>query len=241
MRKNIFKILLFTFPVFFVSTLCASKIYSPVFYGSLVEEDGIFEFMQVLLYLLAAAFFLFTSKRLLEEKQRDLSLIFLVFSLGLVLVCAEELSWGQRILALDSPEFFTRNNVQRELTIHNLSLFQPFLHLGYILTGLAGATGWLLVRTAGKPQWDSAVPAWYISTYFLPVFFIYLYFELSYHLGRLMSAEGFSVSRQWISWRDQELAELLLAAGFFLYSFIAFKMTSVSSPPGNRIETSGSG
>ena len=237
MIKNISKISVLIFPVFFISIFFPIKFSSPVFYCTLVKEDGFFEIAQVFLYLFAAAFFLVASKRYFQENKRGLSLILLVLSLGLALVCAEEISWGQRILRLESPGIFFCHNLQKELTIHNLSAVQPFLHLGYVLTGLAGAAGWLFVRISGRPQWSNAVPVWYISTYFMPVFFIYLYFEFSFHLGGAMSSKGFPVSGQLISWRDQELAELLLAAGFFLFSCSVLKRAPLFIPSRNKSRT----
>lgn len=56
----------------------------------------------------------------------------------------EEISWGQRILGFESPEYFAQNNDQGEFTMHNLviggvkldeSLFGPILSL-VILTYL---------------------------------------------------------------------------------------------------------
>ncbi len=237
MIKNIFKILLFIFPVFFISIFAAIRFSSPGFCRSLVAEDGFFEIAQVFLYLSAAAFFLVASRLFFTKGTKVFALIYLALSLGLALVCAEEISWGQRIMALESPGFFDRHNVQRELTIHNLSVFQPLLHLGYILTGMAGAVGWLAALISGKSRWGNAVPPWYISTYFLPVIFVYLYFELSYHLGGIMSATGFSVSGQLISWRDQEMAELLLAAGFFLFSCSVLKRAQLFIPSRNKSRT----
>jgi hypothetical protein len=44
------------------------------------------------------------------------------FLLGLVLFVAagEEISWGQRILGIESPEYFKQNNTQQETNFHNL-------------------------------------------------------------------------------------------------------------------------
>lgn len=44
--------------------------------------------------------------------------------IGLTLVCffaaGEEISWGQRLLGVASPEFFLQHNAQRETNLHNL-------------------------------------------------------------------------------------------------------------------------
>ena len=46
----------------------------------------------------------------------------------------EEISWGQRIFKIESPEFFIQNNFQRELNLHNF--FNPILGIIYLLLNL---------------------------------------------------------------------------------------------------------
>jgi len=215
--------LVFAFPVLFVLIFFIVKFAAWDFYHFLIEEDSVFEFMQVIFYLLASFFFLMASARSFRAGKKDLFFIYLVLGLGLAFVCAEELSWGQRIVDFKNPLFFARHNVQKEVTIHNLSAVQPFLHLGYILTGFVGASGWFFIRMSGRYKWIDILPGWYLSSYFAPVFFIYLYFEISFHLGDEMSNSAFSESYSLLGWRDQELAELILSLGFFLFAYISGK------------------
>lgn len=91
-----------------------------LFYGLVVVEDGILEWATVVA-MGAAAVVSFT--RLLKgfgtfglmKKLALLSIVVLaVFGIG------EEISWGQRILGLETPQWFTENNYQNELNVHNL-------------------------------------------------------------------------------------------------------------------------
>ncbi|MBL6647256.1 MAG: hypothetical protein ISP68_04795 [Flavobacteriaceae bacterium] len=45
-----------------------------------------------------------------------------MFAFVLFLGFGEEVSWGQRIFNIESPEFFTKNNLQNETNIHNLNV-----------------------------------------------------------------------------------------------------------------------
>jgi hypothetical protein len=85
-------------------------------------EDGIVEWLTVL-GLLLGAFVAFKRVVTLRHKK---GVVFLVasFLLGLVLIfgAGEEISWGQRILGLKSPEYFKEHNAQGETNLHNLVL-----------------------------------------------------------------------------------------------------------------------
>ena len=43
-----------------------------------------------------------------------------LYGLAYIWVAGEEISWGQRILGFESPEYFQNNNDQQEFTFHNL-------------------------------------------------------------------------------------------------------------------------
>ncbi|SHG88645.1 hypothetical protein [Marivita hallyeonensis] len=43
-----------------------------------------------------------------------------LYGLAYIWVAGEEVSWGQRILGFESPEYFQENNDQQEFTFHNL-------------------------------------------------------------------------------------------------------------------------
>jgi hypothetical protein len=101
----------------------------------LLVEDGIVEWMQflcftVLAMLLGFAFF----ERL---KRADRGVLELLALGGLSLLCAlaalEEISWFQRVLNVQSSEFFLQNNRQGETNIHNLAVGSGSLHKNVLL------------------------------------------------------------------------------------------------------------
>jgi hypothetical protein len=86
------------------------------------KEDGLVEWLTVLGLLLGAV----VAWRRVIKLQHKKGVVFLVtsFLLGLVLIfgAGEEISWGQRILGLKSPEYFQEHNAQGETNLHNLVL-----------------------------------------------------------------------------------------------------------------------
>ena len=138
----------------------------------------------------------------------------------LTFVAIEEISWGQRIFGFENPEFMKAHNVQQEINIHNLDLFQPRMHKAYILVGLYGTLAWLIklvpaLRRRRLVQFT--VPDWFISPYFFFVLFIYSFFDyLSPLAMRFLQNDGFRIGT-FVVWRDQEPTELLLALGFLVF------------------------
>lgn len=96
----------------------------------LAYEDGGLEWTQCLILLAAAAALLGAIRNGFawgsELRPARRLLICGVIVVGVAV--AEELSWGQRLLAFDVPESLTAFNHQGELTLHNLSILQPVRH-----------------------------------------------------------------------------------------------------------------
>lgn len=86
------------------------------------QEDGIVEWLTVLGLLLGAVV---CFKRFLHFfKSRSWLFLSVTVLIGLILFfgAGEEISWGQRILGIKSPEYFQQNNLQGETNFHNLML-----------------------------------------------------------------------------------------------------------------------
>ena len=85
-----------------------------------VEEDGTVEWLTVVGLMLGCIVSFSRFFKLL--RRRNWWFLTVTFMLGLLLFFAsgQEISWGQRILGIKSPEFFQKNNAQHETNIHNL-------------------------------------------------------------------------------------------------------------------------
>ena len=90
------------------------------FVSSFVKEDGLIESMTSLL-LLGSSLLMFSRFFKQFKLQKNLwrfgvFMIALVFFFG----AGEEISWGQRMLGIESSEFFSENNAQGETNLHNM-------------------------------------------------------------------------------------------------------------------------
>ncbi len=92
-------------------------------------EDGIIEYLSGLFFFMAAIMSFYHFVTVKPGKNNYIFRTgrnYLVLLLGLFfLFCAgEEISWGQRIFGIDTPEFMEKENAQKEFNFHNLYMFQ---------------------------------------------------------------------------------------------------------------------
>ena len=85
-----------------------------------IQEDGVAEWLTVAGLLLGSIVCFYRLGRLM--KTRSKWFLFVTFGLGLFLFFAagEEISWGQRIFGISTPEYFQQHNAQQETNLHNL-------------------------------------------------------------------------------------------------------------------------
>lgn len=85
------------------------------------EEDGPVEYGTAVFLLISALVLFWHGGRLLRAGRWASAGLVSLYGLAFVFGAGEEISWGQRILGIETPEFFRENNVQNEITIHNLA------------------------------------------------------------------------------------------------------------------------
>jgi len=130
---------------------------------------------------------------------------FAVLALALFYTVMEEISWGQRIFDIKSPDFFKDNNLQRETNLHNmlvgpfstdLKAFMELLVASALM--LYGAAYPLLLKLRFKPAtWVYGLGVAAPPLYLLPFFLTASVLELG-----------------WYNFNEAEIAELLI--GFAL-------------------------
>ena len=91
-------------------------------YEAFVVEDGIVEWLTVTGLVLAALTCFSRAVRLRKEKSTVFVIVALLMGAVLIFGAGEEISWGQRIFGLKSPEYFMEHNSQQETNLHNLVL-----------------------------------------------------------------------------------------------------------------------
>lgn len=146
-----------------------------------VQEDGLVEWVTVL-GLLAGAFVCFARfKKLFSKKTKWF--LFVTFCLGLFLFfsAGEEISWGQRLIGIETPEYFQKHNAQQETNLHNLVVSGVKLNkLIFSIILVSGLCIYLLVvpvlyhkSNAARnliDRWGIPVPQLYQVTGFILVF-----------------------------------------------------------------------
>ena len=95
-----------------------------------MREDGVIESITAILFFVSAiGFFVVMAKSefLKERGTRSAYVITLAWALLMVIFAGEEISWGQRIFLLETPEILREINKQQELNIHNIEIVDSFL------------------------------------------------------------------------------------------------------------------
>jgi len=145
MKSHHKKICIFLFPIaLFLFFLCL-KIAFPELYLRLIQEDSVLEYAQAVAYFFSAVISLLVAGSHQRSNRALQALFCWVLAAGFLFVALEEVSWGQRIFSVQNPAFFQENNVQKEISLHNLEPVQPFLRRLYIIIGAYGAFAWLFV------------------------------------------------------------------------------------------------
>jgi hypothetical protein len=194
-------------------------------------EDGIAEWATFAAYLGAGGFGAVVATRLLRLDMMRPAVLWGALSMTLVAVSLEEISWGQRVLDIETP-LALESNVQGELTLHNMPPVQRLLHAAYVVAGMVFGLGWWLRRQlTGVPRWLQGLLAWmvppqWLTAFFLPVASFYLMLDWTPpHLVAGKLTLGF------FSVHDQELVEFLLSAGLLLFAVDAFARVRAQSAP----------
>ncbi len=118
--------------IFFFVLLIAT--YLPIFakeeiLDAFAREDKIYESLSPLYLFIASimfalAFYRSPVKLSFKDPAWLKRLAFLGFAVLFLLAAFEEISWGQRIFGIETPNLIKGVNVQKELTLHNLNFFQ---------------------------------------------------------------------------------------------------------------------
>jgi hypothetical protein len=202
--KKYWRSIIFGFPVGIFFAFALVWTWPQDIFLQLVKEDNLVENAQVLTLLTGFMAALFLSKNFLEKKLLILGGLFLIVATVLFFIAGDEMSWGQRLLQLETPSELTKKNLQDEITVHNINGLHQLIGYGYILIGLYGSFAWIVGDNFLKKyhKW---------TVYFIPPAYIFLFFYLSliynsYALG------GVNLFKEW-----SEVAELLLYSGITIF------------------------
>ena len=140
---------------------------------------------------------------------------------GVLFVAAgEEVSWGQRVFGIETPDAFVDDNRQDELNLHNLDWLQDKAILAQLAVGIGG----VLLPWAFRQRW--AAPS-------APFFVAYL----AYRSGRVIAV----AADCGVADRNSEASELILAVGLLTLTVLLLREVSGRARPvhGNHEALSG--
>ena len=218
------------FPLLFIGLLIGIKAASRRAYWVLIAmEDGPVEYLTSVAYLAAAMLCILMIVRLYNKQALGITALMIGLMAALFFfVGMEEISWGQRIFSIQSPDFFEVHNYQQEITLHNM-IAGSLLHLMYIVAGLYGAFAWKLFPKKLSDRFPKVsqfiIPDRLLQGYFLPAALLYIYYDyVSVFLIEVIGLESFRWDRPygWIISRDQEPVEMLMSLGVMFFVCILF-------------------
>ncbi len=201
--------------------------YAHEIFAKLKTEDGPFEYGTFLTFLVGAGVAAQTAWKLGHSSYNpnlglgswvdttahwSLVIGFVAVSIAFFFVAGEEISWGQRILGLETPPEYAAVNTQNELTIHNHHDFINLVYYGYLYISLAAASAWILVKAVAIAGWKAGsrwlewlAPAWWIVPWFLPMI---CYVPVRETFGYIRFG-------QW-----EEMSELFFSGGFLVHLIV---------------------
>jgi uncharacterized membrane protein len=94
-------------------------------FDHLVQEDGPFEWIQFALCVLTAVVTATVAVRFMRRGNTPAALVFALFALSMCALAGEEISWGQRVFAFDTPGSLQTLNHQQEFNVHDIDAVVP--------------------------------------------------------------------------------------------------------------------
>jgi hypothetical protein len=224
------------FPLFVLLLIAAVKL-KPYWYAVFNREDGLVEWATAIVYLVAAGFVISLALNLWRvSKERLYALLYSGLAAAMIFVAMEEISWGQRLLGIDTPDFVEDINLQGEITFHNVEGFP--LHQSYILVGFYGAFSRMIATPFLGRRYPHLVnlltPPRALFLYFFISFLLYAYYEFLWYTE--LVPYGIDWPEYWtgrggsLSGHDQESIELLLSLGFLLFTVVNWVRYRVGAP-----------
>ncbi|NLG06452.1 MAG: hypothetical protein GX559_02000 [Candidatus Pacebacteria bacterium] len=214
LNKSKMKLFLFFLPLLLYLLALFVYLRNNQLFRILIQDDHLVEYSQFFLLLLSSITCLFLQKYW-WKKDKILAILFLLLAIACFFVAGEEISWGQRIFNIETPQQLAERNTQEELTIHNIDVLFGMVYRAYMLIGLVGSTAWFFLKISRKFLskktkliLSNIVPDWFLSPYFAVAFF--------YNLDRIYLNPR-TGEELW-----EEPMELLLMFGIYLFLLIKY-------------------
>lgn len=202
-------------------------------YSTHIREDGFVEYASSVFWFLAAVLvFLHTIKSNERGKENRHLLIFNIALIVFFVFCAgEEISWGQRIIGIETPEVFKEINIQKEINLHNIGSISIFSNGFFLITILFFLVIPYLSEKNGKVNRvlnyiRFPVPGRYGLLIFLVALLVWI--SVGLRFGTIGFHPFSFYAENYYTQMDDEIFELFAAYSFFSFSVMnAVKQVTV--------------
>ena len=155
-------------PILFLAALLLVLPVTREFAIWMLEENKPIELLTFVFLIVGGIRGVILAWQLKQAREPKLVIIFyLLFSLGLLAIGAEEVAWGQWFVGFETPSALSEINTQNELTLHNLEIFNDHLEVFPLLFGIAGI---ISVRLNKSYLYKIASPQVLLSWYLVITF-----------------------------------------------------------------------
>lgn len=172
-------------------------------FKEVVKEDRVIEWLQFAVLFSGSIYSAVASWKQYAQRQWLLMLLYIGASIVFVAIAGDEISWGQRLIGIESPPELQEINRQGETTFHNLYAVEWFVIYGYVMLSFAGLASHWIARAVPPLQRIQFLTASPLLAGFFLVPFIFFVQQLRVQWGI------------WHSW--SEVAELYLYTGLVLW------------------------
>lgn len=190
------KFLIITLFSFYALYIVSRLFFTNSLFKTLFDEDGVFEYLTSLFYILSFVLFLFSVSKF---NTLYINTYIIILALACFFVGMEEISWGQRIFNIETPESYKQLNYQEEFNVHNLISpeYHPKIFLIFAILCL------VFFAFSSNKKYDALF--WVHRDYLPSKKFLVIALLLPF-----------------ISWYNMEHFEVILSFMFCIYSFQLF-------------------
>ena len=189
-------------------------------YLMFVREDGPVEYATAIVFLLGT---LAAARVVSLARDWQTRAFFGLFAGAMLFIALSEISFGQRLIGVETPEALRQVNLQEEITLHNLPGVQfvvygimPLLIMGYAIFS-GPVARWLAVAPVGRHvsrELLAVAPMpWYAISWFVP---------MTVFCVKALLPDVDDV------FKDQEPSELAMAVGFLMLAIHAWVLLAQS-------------
>ena len=164
-------------------------------------------------------------KEITLKKNYNFHLLPYIILIIFFIVCAgEEITWGQRIFGIKSPEILKAINVQNETTLHNIGSISIFSNAFFLLTLIfflfIPFLKWKFFKLENFLNFYSfPTPNRFVVYVFLVSLFIWLFIGIRF--GTLGFHPFSFYAQKYYTQMDDEIFELFAAYSFFAFSIMS--------------------